>query len=207
MALNHLLGPSLPSASEAAQVPHPWSWPWQEGSAWLHCISGSLVPPSATSIWGFTPQGSHYGDSFMAPASTNKWIRLCSFFLTFTSQLYMLLYFCFLLFLTFKFSEREREKKWLGSLIVIQHEAPCWVEFSCAAVSWITRQPINSCCGSGDSLGLINLWQGLGCHIAKSMMTYLLLMPPLRAVGLAVIEVGEQDGWETLGLLCPIHCA
>lgn len=49
--------------------------------------------------------------SFMALASTNKWIWLCSFSLTFTSCFYMLLYFCFLLFLTFKFSDRDRESE------------------------------------------------------------------------------------------------
>lgn len=123
----------------------------------------------------------------MALASTNKWIHLCSFFLTFTSWLYMLytsVSHCFSHSNSLR--EREKERSVLGSLIVIQHEAPCWVEFSCAAVSWITRQPINSCFGSGDNPGLINLWQGLWCHIAKSMMTYLLLTPSLRAMGLAV---------------------
>lgn len=103
-----------------------------------------------------------------------------------------ILFSCFLLFLTFKCSDSWREgrkerkseweKSWWVSLVVIQHEAPCWVEFSCAADSWITRQSIHGSLESGDNLGLINLGQGLWCHIVKSMMTYLLLIASVRAM-------------------------
>lgn len=55
------------------------------------------------------------------------------------------------------------------------------MEFSCTADSWITRQSINGCLESGDNLRLINLCQGLWCHIVKSII-YLFPFPSPRAV-------------------------
>lgn len=124
--------------------------------------------------------------------------------LLFLPNFYLLNLYAFYTYVSFYFShlnslkgrregwkEREREKSWFGSLTVIQHEIPSWVKFSCAANSWITRQHINGCLGSGDNLGLTNLWQGLWCHTVKNIMTYLFLISHLK-LWLAVSWVGRM---------------
>ena len=80
-----------------------------------------------------------------------------------------------------------------------KHEAPCWLKFSRAADSWNTRQNPNGCLGSADGLGLINLWQGLWYHIAKSMMTFLLLINHLELWAGSTMESfsGGQEGRRT----------
>lgn len=132
-ALNHMLGPSLPSASEPvpshtheADVSYPW---------WC------TVTPH---LWFSGPYLSHkhlrlhsQEQPLWRKLYSSRLYQQMDLSLLFLPDFYLLA-LCFKTSVSYCFSHsnslRGKEKKWVGLLIFTQHEAPRWVEFSRTAV-------------------------------------------------------------------------